>query len=64
MNSWTDRAVDAEFVLRLRKKKGSPSPSITITRRGKFAASCAVTAITESSDGTDPQIYFDGWLTT
>lgn len=64
MNSWIDKAVDVEFVLRLRKKKGSTSPSITITRQGKFEVSCAVTAITDSSDGTDPAIFFDGWLAT
>lgn len=64
MNSWRDKEVNAEFVLRLRKTKGSSSPSITITSRGKSEVSCAVTAITESSDGTDPVIYFDGLLLT
>ncbi len=63
MPSWRDKAVDAEFVVRLRKRKGSASPSITITAPGKSEASCVVTAITDSSAGTDPAIFFEGWLT-
>jgi hypothetical protein len=63
MNSWYDRTVDAEFVLRLRKKKGNPSPSITIIRPKRSEESFAVTAITDSSDGTGTVIYFEGWLT-
>jgi hypothetical protein len=61
--SWLNKAVDAEYVLRLQKKKGSSSPSITITRLGKSEASFAVTAITDSSGDTETVVFCEGSLT-
>jgi hypothetical protein len=62
MKSSPDKTVDAEYVLRLRMKRGSFLLSITTTSREKSEASCAVTATTESSGGTATRIYFEGWL--
>ncbi len=62
MNYSQDKAAPAPFVGKLLIQMDGRLPSITVISPDGSEASCAVTAITESSGSTRTAIYFDGLL--